>query len=57
MRRSTSLFSKNVVLGLFFDKKGKEKLIKHELRFIYSFKFMSFPLADLVKNLVSFTPF
>ena len=44
-------FSKKVVVGNYFDEKGKEKLIYHEIRFVDSYKFMSFPLADLVKNL------
>ena len=44
-------FSKEIVVGSFRDKKGKEKFIKHEIRFIDSYKFIQFPLADLVKNL------
>ena len=44
-------FSKDIGLGSYRDKKGKEKLIKHEIRFIDSLKFMEFPLADLMKNL------
>ena len=39
-------FSKKVVVGNYFDEKGKEKLIHHEIRFVDSYKFMSFPLAE-----------
>ena len=44
-------FTKNTVVGSYTDKKGKDKLIKHKIRFIDSFKFMSDKLKNLVKNL------
>ena len=39
-------FSKEITVGSFRDKQGKEKLIKHEIRFVDSFKFMGFSLED-----------
>ena len=44
-------FSKNLLLRTFEDKEGKEKKVFHEIRFVDSYKFMGFPLADLLKNL------
>ena len=44
-------FTKNTVVGSYTDKKGKDKLIKHKIRFIDSFKFMSDSLESLVNNL------
>ena len=44
-------FTKNTVVGSYTDKKGKDKPIKHKIRFIDSFKFMSDSLKSLVNNL------
>ena len=44
-------FSKTIVVDKYVDKDGKEKEIKHDLRFIDSFKFMATSLDNLVKNL------
>ena len=44
-------FSKKVAVGSYFDKKGKEKLVHHEIRFVDSYKFMGFSLENLVNNL------
>ena len=44
-------FTKNTVVGSYTDKKGKDKSIKHKIRFIDSFKFMSDSLESLVNNL------
>ena len=44
-------FTKNIVTGSYTDKKGKDKPIKHKIRFIDSFKFMSDSLESLVNNL------
>ena len=44
-------FTKNTVVGSYTDKKGKDKPIKHKIRFIDSFKFMSDSLESLVNNL------
>ena len=45
-------FSKDVVVGSYKDKKtGKEKQIKHQLRFIDSCKFMPSSLERLVENM------
>ena len=35
----------------YVDKKEKEREVKHEVRFVDSYKFMGFPLVDLVANL------
>ena len=39
------------MVGSYTDKKGKDKPIKHKIRFIDSFKFMSDSLESLVNNL------
>ena len=44
-------FSKNITIGKFTNKEGKEVEMKHDLRFIDSFKFMTSSLDGLVKNL------
>ena len=44
-------FTKNTVVGSYTDKKGEDKPIKHKIRFIDSFKFMSDSLENLVNNL------
>ena len=44
-------FSLQITLRKFVDFDGKEKEVKHEIRFVDSFKFMGFSLADLVANL------
>ena len=44
-------FSKTIVVGKYKDMAGEEKEIKHDLRFIDSFKFMATSLDNLVKNL------
>ena len=44
-------FTKNTVTGSYTIKEGKDKPIKHKIRFIDSFKFMSDSLESLVNNL------
>ena len=44
-------FTKNIVTGSYTSKEGKTKPIKHKIRFIDSFKFMSTSLDSLVNNL------
>ena len=44
-------FTKNTVTGSYTNKEGKTKPIKHKIRFIDSFKFMSTSLESLVNNL------
>ena len=44
-------FTKNTVVGSYTNKEGKDKLIKHKIRFIDSFKFMNTSLESLVNNL------
>ena len=44
-------FTINTVVGSYTYKKGKDKPIKHKIRFIDSFKFMSDSLESLVNNL------
>ena len=44
-------FTKNTVVGSYTNKEGKDKPIKHKIRFIDSFKFMSTSLESLVYNL------
>ena len=49
MRKNS--FTKNTVTGSYTNKEGKTKPIKHKIRFIDSFKFMSTSLDNLVNNL------
>ena len=44
-------FTKNTVVSSYTNKEGKDKPIKHKIRFIDSFKFMSTSLESLVNNL------
>ena len=44
-------FTKNTVTGSYTNKEGKTNPIKHKIRFIDSFKFMSASLDSLVNNL------
>ena len=44
-------FTKNTVVGSYTNKEGKDISIKHKIRFIDSFKFMSDSLENLVNNL------
>ena len=44
-------FTKKNIVGSWIDKEGKEHLIRHDIRFIDSFKFMASSLDALVKNL------
>ena len=44
-------FSKDIVVDEYINKKGKKVEVKHEIRFIDSFKFMASSLAGLVENL------
>ena len=44
-------FTKNTVTGSYTNKEGKTKPIKHKIRFIDSFKFMSTSLESLINNL------
>ena len=44
-------FTKHILVDKFIDKEGKEKEVKHKIRFIDSFKFMAASLDSLVKNL------
>ena len=44
-------FTKTTVTGSYTNKEGKTKPIKHKIRFIDSFKFMSTSLDNLVNNL------
>ena len=44
-------FTKNIVVGSYTNKEGKDKPIKHKIRLIDSFKFMSTSLQSLVNNL------
>ena len=44
-------FTKNIVVDSYTNKEGKTKPIKHKIRFIDSFKFMSDSLESLVNNL------
>ena len=44
-------FTKNTVVGSYTNKEGKDKPIKHKIRFIDSIKFMSDSLESLINNL------
>ena len=44
-------FTKEIIVDKFINKKGEEKEVKRDLRFIDSFKFMATSLDSLVKNL------
>ena len=44
-------FPKKIVVGCYIEKEGKEHEIKHDIRFVDSFKFMASSLDALVKNL------
>ena len=44
-------FTKHILVDKFINKKGEEKEVKREIRFIDSFKFMAASLDSLVKNL------
>ena len=44
-------FTKHIIVDTFINKKGEEKEVEREIRFIDSFKFMAASLDSLVKNL------
>ena len=44
-------FSKDIIVGEYENKKGEKVKIKHEIRFLDSFKFMASSLKGLVGNL------
>ena len=43
-------FSKDIVVGE-YEKEGKKHVIKHEIRFLDSFKFMPSSLKSIMENL------
>ena len=51
MRKIYISSSKEIVVDTFENEDGKEIKVKHELRFIDSFKFMAPSLDSLVRNL------
>ena len=44
-------FSKDIIVGEYENKKGEKVKVKHEIRFLDSFKFMTSSLESLVGNL------
>jgi len=46
-------FNKKIIVNTYLDGDGKEKLVKREIRFLDSYKFMSASLDNLSKNLTA----